>query len=224
MGYAVDLNTLTKDRNQLYFERVHPLTPIIQKRRFLSCAQQANPKSPRLCLQFAMWALAALLSVQYQHIGDMLYQNARKRLENLELQVSSLEPTNVEQAQAWLLIAIYEFTRMHYSRGWMSIGRTCRLIQLMGLHKIDCVERMSKDAESIPRSSVETEERRRTFWMAYCLDRFIGIRNDWPIAFNELAVCIHRVSCTNMMTDLRFDRYAPAFPPLRQTSRMVKLL
>ncbi|KAJ5999869.1 hypothetical protein N7481_000278 [Penicillium waksmanii] len=172
--------------NQLYFERVHPFTPFLQKRRFLSWAQQPNLKGSRLSLRLAMWTLAAMMSAQYQQIDNMLYQQARKSLESLELQLPDIKAIDVEQAQAWLLIAIYELTRMHYSQGWISVGRACRLVQLMSLHKIDAVEKMTSDATLPPFTDVETEERRRTFWMAYCLDRIIGIRNDWPIAFSEL--------------------------------------
>ena len=182
-------NALIKDRNQLYFERVHPFTPFIQRRHFLSWSHRRDSKRSRLCLQLAMRTLAASLSAQYQHIRLATYQNARKELEDIEIQGTGLDSVDVEQAQAWILVAFYELIRAYYRRAWMSIGRACRLIQLMGLHKIDAVEKITHGAEATPRADTETEEKRRTFWMAYCLDRLVGIRNNWPLAFNELVVC-----------------------------------
>jgi hypothetical protein len=119
---------------------------------------------------------------------DVLYQRAREELHRLELEGSRVDSVDVKEAQAWTLIAIYEFLRMHYRRGWMSLGRTCRLVQLLGLHKIDSEERLTNRAETT-RNDTSTEERRRTFWMAFVLDRLVSMRNNWPLAFNELVVC-----------------------------------
>jgi hypothetical protein len=135
-----------------------------------------------------MWTLAASMSPQYQHMHDVLYQRAREKLEQLELEGSSVDTVDVNEAQAWTLVAIYEILRMHYRRGWMSLGRTCRLVQLLGLHKIDSEERLTKGVETTC-NNISTEEQRRTFWMAFCLDRLVSMRNNWPLAFNELVVC-----------------------------------
>jgi hypothetical protein len=36
-----------------------------------------------------------------------------------------------------------------------------------------------------PSEWVEVEEKRRTFWVAFCLDRFLSIRNRWPLTLIE---------------------------------------
>lgn len=77
---------------------------------------------------------------------------------------------------------------MRYQSAWMSIGRACRLIQILGLHKIDCPDNTAKLSAISDINSIKVEEERRTFWMVYCLDRLFGIRHNWPMAFNELAV------------------------------------
>jgi hypothetical protein len=136
-----------------------------------------------------MQALAATLSAQYQDLGRTIYLQARKELENIELQGTGLDSVDVEQAQAWTLIAFYETIRAYYRRAWMSIGRASRLVQLMGLHSIDNEGEFIEGNGRPLRNDIETEEQRRTFWMAYCLDRLVGIRNNWPLAFNELVVC-----------------------------------
>ncbi|GIK07671.1 hypothetical protein Aspvir_003337 [Aspergillus viridinutans] len=176
------------DLTQLYFERVHPSTPFIHKRKFLSQSIQLKREHSGVCLQLAMWTLAASISPQYQHMHEVLYQRAREELHRLELEGSRVDSVDVKEAQAWTLIAIYEFLRMHYRRGWMSLGRTCRLVQLLGLHKIDGEERLTNSAGTRC-NDTGTEERRRTFWMAFCLDRLVSMRNNWPLAFNELVIC-----------------------------------
>lgn len=66
----------------------------------------------------------------------------------------------------------------------MSAGRAFRLVQLMRLHEIDSPTKAPvADADLI-----ETEEKRRVFWMAYFLDHLFSMRNNWPITLNEHVV------------------------------------
>ena len=135
-----------------------------------------------------MWAAAARRSPQYHVIGNNIYRQARQALENLELESTEFQSVDVEQVQSWVLVALYEAMCMKYKSAWMSIGRACRLTQIMGLHKIDCPENVAKATEAGKTNGVRIEEERRTFWMVYCLDRLFGIRHNWPMALNELAV------------------------------------
>nr|AGN71605.1 putative citrinin biosynthesis transcriptional activator CtnR [Monascus pilosus] len=177
------------DRDQLYFDRVHIFTPIIHQRRYLSWSKDAHKNEARVCLQYAMWALAASFSAPFQHLRDALYRDARRMLDLLELSDGAMATYHVEQAQAWILVAIYEFMRMNYQVGWMSAGRSFRLVQLMRLYGIDGA---NSPTQELPQTSsmewIETEEKRRTFWMAYTLDRFISMRDGWPLTLNEQVV------------------------------------
>jgi hypothetical protein len=57
----------------------------------------------------------------------------------------------------------------------------------MKLHEVDAP---NGPAES-GLSHVETEELRRTFWMAYSLDRVINLINQMPLTLNEQVVSQH---------------------------------
>lgn len=128
-----------------------------------------------------MWTLAATTSSQFQHIQAPLYSQTRKLLEALEWDTVN-DSTNVEQAQSWALLAIYEMTQINYQRGWLSAGRCFRLVQLNKLHLIDC-PRNSTTSSGL--TWTELEEQRRTFWIAYSLDRFISLTNQLPMMLNE---------------------------------------
>ena len=180
--------------NQLYFDRVHDFAPILHQQRYFSWARQSTKIKARTCLQHAMWMLAASLSAQYQHIRDPLYRSTRELLEGLDLTDDKMESVEIEQAQAWVLLAIYEFMRTSYRRAWMSAGRAFRLVQLMRLYELDAPNTVDRRPSITSLRDEEawtaTEEKRRTFWMAYCLDRFISIRNVWPLTLNEQVVSL----------------------------------
>ncbi|KAH8692012.1 fungal-specific transcription factor domain-containing protein [Talaromyces proteolyticus] len=171
------------DLDQLYFERVHPLVPILQRARYFTWAKSPTKSDSRSCLQYAMWTLAASLSTHCQSIRDSLYTETKKRLEALESKDSEIDLFDIEQAQAWLLLAIYQFMRTTYRKGWMSAGRLFRLVQLMRLYELDSPNEIA--TQLIEPDWVEVEEKRRTFWMAYTLDRFANIRKGWPITLTE---------------------------------------
>lgn len=160
--------------------------PFIQRRRFFNWASAFNLTPSQTCLKLAMWTVAASLSSQYTRTAKGLYLQTRRALEELELNTFGLDPVDIEQVQAWALVSLYEFLQMFYRRGWLSLGRACRLVHPLGLYKIDCDHNIL--TEAMEHTPTETEERRRTFWMIYCIDRLVSIRNNWPLNFSEFVV------------------------------------
>ncbi|THC89926.1 hypothetical protein EYZ11_010608 [Aspergillus tanneri] len=120
------------------------------------------------------------VSAPYENIGDSLYQHARRGLEALDCKNTSLASTDLEQVQAWLLLAIHELMGVDFRRGWISAGRAFRLIQLNWLHGTD-----GTHLTRVQTDWIESEQKRRTFWMAYCLDRFVSMRTGSPPTFSE---------------------------------------
>ena len=136
-----------------------------------------------------MWALATSLSAQFQDVRQSLHIDCREILEAMDWQDERTDSNDIEQAQAWILVTLYELMRMNHRRGWTSAGRAFRLVQLMRLYEID----KSNHGQILPNNTaqmdwVETEERRRTFWMAYSLDRFVCVRNGSPLTLQEQVV------------------------------------
>jgi hypothetical protein len=66
------------------------------------------------------------------------------------------------------------------------VGRTCRLAQMLGLHRLDdenCHEK--KNIIPPPQDWIELEERRRTFWAAFYGDRWASSGTGWPMIIDE---------------------------------------
>ncbi|XXH04515.1 hypothetical protein Hte_010931 [Hypoxylon texense] len=173
-------NLMQADLDQLYFDRVHSFAPVLHQRRYFAWARSMAKTEAQSCLRYAMWTLAASVSAHYQNIGDSLYRYTRRALEGLDSKCMGLAMTEMEQVQAWLLLAIHEFMCVDFTRGWVSAGRAFRLIQLNWLQYSD-----GADVSLAQTDWVDAEQKRRTFWLAYCLDRFISVRNNSPLTFSE---------------------------------------
>ncbi|KAH6857085.1 fungal-specific transcription factor domain-containing protein [Chaetomium sp. MPI-CAGE-AT-0009] len=173
--------------DQLYFDRVHPNVPIFNQSRYFARARQ-NPcvegPTNMLCLQYAMWTLAMALSSQFESSRELFYNQTRQMLEALDLADNDLQPVRIEQVQAWLLISFYELTRASYRRASISAGRAFRLVQLARLHEVDSHANSVEEEDPVVK-----EEERRTFWMAYSLDRLICMRSRCPLTLTEEVVC-----------------------------------
>lgn len=55
----------------------------------------------------------------------------------------------------------------------------------IGLHRLDGAGLDVKQCLPPPKDWTEREERRRTFWMAFCEDRYASIGTGWPMTIDE---------------------------------------
>lgn len=176
------MSMMREFRDQFYWDRVHVFVPIIHQRRYRTWSRHADKSEAQKCLQSTMWALAASASTgHHQNIRDSLYQSSCRAVEKLASANASLT-RRIEYIQAWLLLAIYEFMFQDFRRGWISAGRAFRLIQLAGYESTDAP---NKGEPHYQPAWAEMEERRRTLWLAYCLDRLLGMRSDTPLTFTD---------------------------------------
>lgn len=132
-----------------------------------------------------MWCHAASITDKYMHHQDIFYRRARKYIELDEMKSQGEALVSLAHAQTWVLICAYEFKMMYFPRAWMSVGRAARLALMMGLNRVDGAGLDVKKALPPARDWIELEERRRTFWMAYCVDRYASIGTGWPMAIDE---------------------------------------
>ncbi|KAL2199700.1 fungal-specific transcription factor domain-containing protein [Corynascus similis CBS 632.67] len=168
--------------HQIYFEKIHPSVPMIHKYRYLAAMNLAPAQRPPVCLRYAMWTLACSVSDKFQTLKDLFYARARKYLESDYIKGYGEHMISVAHAQTHVLLASYEFKWMYFPRAWMSTGSCVRLI---GLHRLDGSGLDVKQCLPPPRDWTEREERRRTFWMAFTLDRFASIGTGWPMTIDE---------------------------------------
>lgn len=172
-------------RNEIYFEKVHPSLPMIQKARFLASMDLAPHLRPPACLRYAIWANACAITPKYSASTPHFYERARKYAELDEMRGLGESMISVSHCQAWTLLACFEFKHMYFPRAWMSVGRAARLAQMMGLHRQDGAGLDVKQTLPPPRDWTDQEERRRTFWMAFCQDRYASVGTGWPMVIDE---------------------------------------
>lgn len=176
------------DMNKIYWEKIHPSLPMIHRPRFLASMDLAPHMRPPIALRYAMWTQVCSITLRYSQLTSHFYGRARKYAEADEMRGHGESMITLQHAQAWSLICAFEFKMMYFPRAWMSCGRATRLAQMMGLHRQDGFGLDVKQCLLPPRDWTEREERRRTFWMTFCNDRYASIGTGWPMTYDELDI------------------------------------
>ena len=176
---------VVNELNQAYFEKVHPSIPMIHRPRYFAAMNLAPHMRPPVCLRYAMWCNAASVTEKFEALQEHFYLRARKYIQQDEMKGHGESMITVAHCQTWILLATYEFKLMYFPRAWMSAGRGCRMTQMMGLHRLDGLGLDVKQCLPPPKDWTEREERRRTFWMSFCVDRYSSIGTGWPMTIEE---------------------------------------
>ncbi|KAL1901740.1 hypothetical protein Cpir12675_000248 [Ceratocystis pirilliformis] len=171
--------------HKIFFEKVHASVPMIHRHRYLAAMTLPPAQQPPVALRYSIWTLASCVSEKYYATKDIFYQRARKYVELDYLKGFGEHIISIAYAQAHVLIASYEFKMMHFPRAWMSTGSAVRLCQMIGLNRLDSSGLDVKQCLPPPRDWTEHEERRRTFWLAFCEDRYASIGTGWPMTIDE---------------------------------------
>ncbi|KAG8166065.1 hypothetical protein KVR01_004617 [Diaporthe batatas] len=128
---------------------------------------------------FQVWG-----SVRLQSIQDSLYHNTQTLLA-VSRNTDGKTAMDIEYVQAGILMAIHEFTHRSHHQGWMSAGHCFRLVQLMRLHELDSPGQSPERREGGGKQWIRREEKRRAFWMAYCVDVLASKRGQFPLTLHE---------------------------------------
>ncbi|KAK1781333.1 fungal-specific transcription factor domain-containing protein [Copromyces sp. CBS 386.78] len=171
--------------HQVYFDKIHPSLPMIHRARYFHAMNLAPNQRPPVCLRYAMWTLACAVTDRFLGLKELFYQRARKYLELDTIKGFGEHMITVSHCQTHVLLASYEFKWMYFPRAWMSTGSAVRLCQMMDLHRVDGAGLQVKQCLPPARDWTEKEERRRTFWMAFCQDRYASIGTGWPMIIDE---------------------------------------
>lgn len=172
--------------DQVYWNKIHPSIPILHYRRYMSWSTRTDKSATKECLQHCMWTIAASTTTEYDRaFTDRLYRCALQSMQRVDSCTdrasSSDRPDDLEQVQALLLLSLYELKHIDFRRGWITAGRAFSLIQLSLIQDIPSWA----PSLAMPRDWVAVDEKRRAFWLAFCLDRFISLRNNSPCTLGD---------------------------------------
>lgn len=157
--------------------------PMINESRFHEEAAK-RPFSPEAqVLLHATGILGASTMPEYESYVKLCYDQTRRLLDEYGRQESGYHLTRLENLQAYVILAFFEFRRPNFARAWLTLGRAIGLAKILGLCRTETRPCLATQwgLRDIPPSYADDaieEERRRTFWALYILDGFANIRTN----------------------------------------------
>ncbi|KAF1848175.1 uncharacterized protein K460DRAFT_403470 [Cucurbitaria berberidis CBS 394.84] len=88
----------------------------------------------------------------------------------------------LESAQSRLIQVLYLLMSCRFNQAWYTFGHTLQIISALGLHRRD---HRKRSPTSHKRDYIEEQCRRRTFWVAYTLDKYLGVMIGRPRHYHD---------------------------------------
>ncbi|ENH67215.1 hypothetical protein FOC1_g10006987 [Fusarium oxysporum f. sp. cubense race 1] len=176
---------LTERLVALYFDELNQDLPMLHRTRYVTSLHCPAHMRPPMSLQYAVLALAAATRQEFAHLAMPFYQRSRRYAEADEMKGQGEYFTTIAHTQCWCLLAAYESHQLLFSRASVSLSKSVRIAQMLGLHRLDSPKQPTDPPLPPPGDFFEVEERRRTWWVIFCSDRFVSGITGWPALVNE---------------------------------------
>ncbi|ODA82606.1 hypothetical protein RJ55_01114 [Drechmeria coniospora] len=169
-----------EELNNIFFLLHHHFIPVVHSGRYYHAFYGGPLRKPPMCLQYAIWAIAANGHSKYDQYAHVFYMRARQYAEADEMKGHGEHFISIAHAQTWGIVAAFEAKCMLFTRASMSCAKTVRLCHMMGLDRLDGPSDDLPPALAAASSWTELEERRRVFWGAFAIDSHASISTGWP--------------------------------------------
>lgn len=183
-----------------YFETSHPFYPFLCRQRFYFNLSTGRLK-PYLLYAVLMTG-ASLSDNQLVRLKEQFYDRAAKYLYKAELKSFGEEILTLDYLQTLILMGIHDNRAGCFGRAWLTVGKATRAAHLCNMHDIEELRKSDLSSEEFNFSDpLAMEERRRTFWCLYVLDKYCALGCGWPASLRE-----NEIRTNVPLDDAAFDR------------------
>ena len=168
---------------EMFFTSYHPLLPCIHRNTFVERVNRggSTESDALLCATLAV-AASAHPDDHLRYLQNSWLSRARLLFDK-DINGSTF-PTRSLQAAVWIIFNAYISGDL--TEAWFMLGKACRLAHLLGFDRIDC-SRSDRFISMVPgpRDAIELEERRKTIWVLFFLDRSLSCLGGFSLAIDD---------------------------------------
>ena len=168
---------------EIFFTGYHHFLPCIHRKSFVDRINRGGSiqYDPLLLVILAV-AAPAHSDHRVQALQDSWLARA-KHFFDKDLSINT-RPTQLLQAATWMVFCAYVSGDL--TEAWFFLGKACRLGHFLGFDRVDCgrSERLISMAPQT-RDAIELEERRKTIWALFFLDRSLSCLAGFSLAIDD---------------------------------------
>ena len=173
---------LMKALFNLFFDKWHTILPFLYKRRVLEDIASKGPLTRPNTLTFAILALAGYLHPDAGVKEASSYWATRGKACFDRAVTEGQFTMHTVQGGIYLCLRMFGLAQM--SQMWIFLGSVWRMCSPLGFDRIDSNSAFRGFLPD-PRNELEIEERRRTVWAIFILDRLATTSVPWPVCIDD---------------------------------------
>lgn len=174
---------------ELFFEKVHVLLPCLYQKQVMDDLASAGPLSRPNTLTYAILAIAGYLHPrpEIKRISEIWQIRAKEAFDDAVAQGKYTQLS--VQGGIYICLRMFGLSQMHEL--WPFLGQVWRMCQPLGLNVLDNEAQFKRSWLPLARSEQENEERRRTMWAVYILDRVVSVSVPWSMNILDDEFCVN---------------------------------
>jgi hypothetical protein len=173
----------------LFFDKWHSMLPCLYKQRIMAEIVPGGSLTHPNTLTFAILALSG-----YLH-PDVRVKAASNEWANLGKQCFDRAVAegqyDMQVVQGGIYLCLRMFGLAEMSPVWVFLSSVWRICLPLGFHQIDSNSSAYRGFLPDPRSELEIEERRRTAWAVFILDRLVSSVVPWTASVVDSEFCVN---------------------------------
>lgn len=180
---SLDLATIW-ELLDIFFRLYHKYLPCLHRKSIYAFTESRGIEALRCPLILALLSVASR-SHPVKATSDKRHDwhHQAKTLWHSTL-ASTDNPTRSLQAAVWILFADITSAEIHES--WLFLGTASRYASMIGADRLDCSNRANLPKGFIgPNDQLDLEERRRSMWALYLIDRNLSSLCGMPLAIDD---------------------------------------
>jgi len=166
----------------LFFDKWHTILPFLYRKRVMEEIASKGPLTQPNTLTFAILALSGYLHPDAGVKAASSYWATRGKA-CFDRAVGEGQFT-VQAVQGGIYLCLRMFGLAQMSQMWIFLGSVWRMCSPLGLDRIDSNSAFGGFLPE-PRNELEIEERRRTVWAIFILDRLSTTSVSWPVCIDD---------------------------------------
>lgn len=151
-----------------FYQVVHPWLPVISKRKVYD--RLLNPLLPLRIDSVFLCLCMKLLALPLENENPWTAEYYATTRLFIDIQAAGV--LSMETLQGYILVAVYELGHAMYPAAQTSLGISLKIALSLGMGWNCSTEKTSSSM-----AWIDTEERRRTWWAIFMLERFVLIRH-----------------------------------------------
>lgn len=174
----------------LFFDKWHSILPCLYKQRVMAEINPGGSLAQPNTLTFAILALSGYL---HPDVGVKAASHKWADLGKAHFDHAVAEGQyEMQLVQGGIYLCLRMFGLGQMSQMWVFLASIWRICLPLGFHQIDSNSSSAyRGFLPDPRSELEIEERRRTVWSVYILDRLVSSAVPWSMCVVDSEFCVN---------------------------------